>query len=284
VAWLPLGVLAWSAACSSPPPIPVERTIDVTGFEYAYQAPDSVDAGPTLVRFRNTGKVSHELIFLTLRPGTTVRDLAEAQKRDESFRPLVEGGSAVLFGEPNDDSSIPLFVEFEPGRDYVLWCDFTDGDGKPEHSRLGMFKAIHVRGGGAMPGTPRAPNEVVIDAADYTFTLPDTLAPGPTDFRMRNTGQQRHEAALSRLIPGATAAFLLAEEHKGNNVDSLFDGEDALLTSYPGDDNRIAMRVDLLPGRTYILACHFRDAPDKPSHLTLGMFKEIVVRQEAARR
>lgn len=38
------------------------------------------------------------------------------------------------------------------------------------------------------------------------------------------------------------------------------------------------MRVDLIAGRTYVLMCHFRDAADKPPHVTLGISREIVVR------
>lgn len=209
----------------------MERVVDVTAFEYAYQTPDSVDPGPALVQFRNKGKITHELIFLKLRQGATVSDLIDAHKRDETFRPFLDGNNAVLFAEPGDDSSIPLFVDFEPGRQYVLWCNFADGKDQPQHASLGMFKAIHVRRDAAAPGIAPAPNEVIVDASDYAFHLPDTLPAGLTDFRMRNTGQQRHEVAFSRLIPGASAAFLFAEGEKGNDVDSLFDGQDAILTA-----------------------------------------------------
>jgi hypothetical protein len=278
-----LAVCALSAACSEAPRPAVDRMVDVTGFEYAFQAPDSVDAGPALIQFRNKGRVRHELIFLKLRPGVTISELVAAHKREETFRPFLEGTNAVLFAEPDDDSSIPLFVDFEPGRQYALWCNFIDGTGQPQHASLGMFKVITVRGATPVPGTPRAPNEVVIDASDYAFHLPDTLPAGLTDFRMRNTGNQRHEASFSRLIPGVSGAFLFAEGQKGNNVDSLFDGQDAILTAYPGDVPHVAMRVDLIAGRRYVLVCFFRDAQDQPEHVELGMFKEIVVRDSVRR-
>jgi hypothetical protein len=268
-----------SACAGGETPPPVERVIDVTGFEYAFQAPDTVDPGAALVTFRNSGKITHELILLRLKKGASVSDLVEAHKRDETFRPFLDGNNAVLFGEPGDDSSIPLFVDFEPGRTYVLWCNFTDGEGKPQHSSLGMFKAIHVREGTAVAGAGPAPNELVIDASEYAFHLPDTVPAGITDIRIRNIGQQRHELAFDGLAPGISVAILLSELQKGGNPDSLFAGESAILTAYPGDSSNVsAMRVNLVAWRTYVIGCQFRDTPDARPHFELGMFKEIAVR------
>ena len=141
-----------------------------------------------------------------------------------------------------------------------------------------MFKVIHVPEGPASRSLPPATNTVVVDAGDYAFHLPDTLPAGLTDFRMQNTGQQRHEISLGHLAPGITAAYFLAEDAKGNAVDSLYDDDGSVLTAYPGDENRVAMRANLVAGRSYVLVCEFRDNPDAPRHVTKGMFKEIVVR------
>ncbi|MBC7897806.1 MAG: hypothetical protein H7066_20470 [Cytophagaceae bacterium] len=268
---LALGVLS---ACAERP---AERVLEVIGMEYAFQVPDSVDAGRTVVRLRNDGKVLHEMIVMKLQRGSTVKDLIDAQAAALTVRPFIEGGNAVLFAPPAKTGDGELVVNFEPGRDYVLWCNFTDGEGKPQHATLGMFKRIHVRD--ASPASAALGAQVVnVDAGDYAFRLPDTLPAGLTEFRMQNTGAQRHEISFARIKRGATASFFMSEYLQKRNIDSLYDNDGAILTAYAGDTNRFAMRAQLESGRSYILLCEFQDTPDSPVHATLGMFKEIVVR------
>lgn len=255
----------------------VERVLEVTGTEYAFQAPDSVDAGRTVIRLRNEGKVLHEMIVSKLRRGSTVKDLADAQAADVTVRPFIEPGTAVVFAAAGKTGDGELVVDFEPGRDYVLWCNFTDGDGKPQHSTLGMYKRIHVRDASAASTTLPA-QVVIVDAGDYAFRLPDTLPAGLTEFRMRNTGAHRHEISFGRIKAGATARFFMSEYLQKRNIDSLYDNDGSILVAYAGDTNQFAMRARLEAGRSYVLLCEFQDAPDAPMHVTLGMFKEIVVR------
>jgi hypothetical protein len=255
------------------------REIEVVASDYAFQAPDTVDAGPTLVHLRNVGKVRHEMILVQLEQGATAAQLLDAQRRDETVRPFVDGGNAVLFAAPGRRNGASLEVNFEAGRDYLLVCNFADGEGKPLHFTLGMFKPIHVRGdGGALAAADTTAQDVIVDAMDYAFRVPDTLPAGPTSFRMRNLGKVRHEVAVGLLAPGATVRQFLEKLKKGEDVDPLFEGSDALLTARAGEENELALYFDLLPGRRYLVACEFRDGPDAPPHLELGMFKELVVR------
>lgn len=270
--FLVLGILA---GCAKEPH--AERVIEVTGMEYAFRAPDSVDAGRAVIRLRNEGKVLHEMIVMKLQRGKTVKDLADAQAANTTVRGLIEGGNAVLFAGAGDLGDGELVVDFEPGRDYVLWCNFTDGDGKPQHSTLGMFKQIHVREVQAAASVAVSP-VVMVAAGDYAFTLPDTLAAGPVEFRLRNVGMQRHEISFARIKAGATAKYFIAQYLARQNIDSLYDNDGAVLVSWAGDTNQVSIRAHLEAGRTYLLLCEFQDAPDAPQHIALGMFKEIVVR------
>ena len=226
--------LMFVAACARQPKSPVVLVID--GMEYAFQAPDTVDPGPTVLQLRNTGSVRHEVIVLKLRTTATVNDLVSAQARDETMRPYIEGGSAVAFADPGTTGSAELVVDFDPGRDYVLWCNFRDADGKPTHSTLGMFKRIHVRAASApAPAPVIAARQVLIDGADYAFRVADTIAAGPADIRFRNIGRQRHELAFSRIKAGTSAEFFFSEMNANHDVDSLFDDDGAILTVYGGD-------------------------------------------------
>ena len=273
-----LAVLLMAApGCAAPSPTH-EVTIDIVADDYVFVAPDTVAPGRTVLRLTNQGKVPHEVIVMKLRPGASVADLFAAQQRDESFRSLVEGGNAVLFAQPGATGDGRLAVYLEPGRDYALWCNFQDGEGMPAHSTMGMFKQIHVDDSGdAVAGAPPA-RRVVVDVDDYVFRLPDTLAAGVADFAMVNSGEQRHEVAFGRLTPGTTTAFFFDEYLKGNAVDSLYDDDGAILTSYGGDPNDFTVRIELMAGRSYVLVCEFSDTPEAPIHAKMGMFKGFVVR------
>lgn len=272
-----VAILIGSTACATSTSTP-ERVIDIVANEYAFLAPDTVAAGPAVLRLTNHGKVRHEMIFMKLRPGVSVADLMAAQQRDDTFRPSLEGGNAVLFAPEGATGDGQLAVTLEPGRDYALWCNFRDGKDTPQHSMLGMYKQIHVAGRTSSDSTTNAAvRTVVIDVGDYFFRVADTLAAGTVDLRMTNAGKQRHEVSFGRLKAGASPAFFYAEYLKDHDIDSLYDDDGAILTSYSGDQNNFAMRVQLLPGRSYVLLCEFSDTPTAAVHAKMGMFKGIVV-------
>jgi hypothetical protein len=269
-----LGIAA--TACSAPSPAD-QRIIDIVALDYAFQAPDTVQPGPALLRLTNRGAVAHEVIVMKLRPGVSVAQLYAAQQRDESFRPSLDGGVAVLFANPGTTGDGRLVVNLEAGRDYALWCNFQDDDEAPRHSELGMFKQIHVGGAHAELGTKPA-RKVVVDASDYAFRVADTLSSGVTDFVLTNSGQQRHEISFARMPVGVSPAVFVDEYMKGNDVDSLYDDDGAVLTAYGGEGNEFAVRIDLLAGRSYLLLCELSDTPDAPPHAMMGMFKGLEVR------
>ena len=271
-------VLLTSVAACADPSSPRGRVIEVVASDYAFVAPDTVAPGPAELRLTNHGRVRHEMIVMKLRRGATAGDLLAAQQRGETFRPNLDGGSAVLFAQPGATGDGRLGVDFEPGRDYVLWCNFQDADSLPRHSAMGMFRQIHVAAS-ARTLAPRAPaRRVTVDAGDYAFRVADTLDAGETEVVMANSGKQRHELAFGRLKAGTTAAGFYAEYLKGGNVDALYDDDGAILTAYGGDPNAFAIRVDLVAGRTYVLLCEFSDSPGTRPHAEMGMFKGIVVR------
>lgn len=264
-----------------------DASLEVVGTEYAFQAPDSVAPGRTVVRFRNLGRVVHELVVMKLKPGVSFVSLVALRGQREGFRKFLDGGSAVLFAPPAKLGDGALVVDFEPGREYAVWCNFRDGEGKPMHSAMGMYRRIRVGASktavvAEAPSAPRARDvkvrEVVVLAGDYRFAVADTMSAGPVELRIRNVGRMRHEVAFGRLKAGVAASFFLEQMRRGLDVDSLYDDDGAIVTAYPDDDNRVAIRADLRRGHEYIILCEFRDHPDAPTHLELGMAKGIVVR------
>ncbi|MGE3618014.1 MAG: hypothetical protein AB7L66_19245, partial [Gemmatimonadales bacterium] len=118
---------------------------------------------------------------------------------------------------------------------------------------------------------------LAVELGDYAFRVADTVTAGWVDVRVTNIGRQRHELALSLLKPGVDGAFFYAQVLKGANVDSLYDDDGAILTAYPGGGNLFGIRVELLPGRAYVLECTFKDSDTAPPHNKLGMFKALTV-------
>lgn len=285
-AWLALAGVA--AACGAEPKrvaaAAPDAVLEVVATEYAFQAPDSVAPGRTVLRLKNLGRVVHELIVMKLKPGVPMDSLVALRGKREGFRTFIDGGSAVLFAPPGEVGDGELVVDFEPGRDYALWCNFRDGEGKPMHSALGMYRRIRVpatrpAAAPARPATVTAPvREVVVLAGDYRFAVADTLDAGTVELRIRNVGRMRHEVAFGRLKAGVSARTFLEEMRKGADIDAFYDDDGAIVTAYPDDDNRTAIRAELRAGHEYVILCEFRDAPGQPSHVELGMAKGIVVR------
>jgi len=138
-----LGLLA---SCGRPaPPVP-PAAVHIVGTDYAFVAPDSLRAGPTVITFENRGAQRHELLVARLKAGVTPRQFADSLARGASVRPLRATGGAVLFAEPGKRNDVvSLHLDFKPGEQWAIWCQFADSAGAPKHQTLGMFKLVAVK-------------------------------------------------------------------------------------------------------------------------------------------
>ncbi len=113
---------------------------------------------------------------------------------------------------------------------------------------------------------------VRVELDEYEIAAePETVRGPDIVLRVRNVGQEDHEALVVRLEDGAAAADLLQpgpELPDGITV----SGEIIVLAGEEAD----LVLVDLAPG-TYALVCLFPDETGTP-HLALGMEAEITVR------
>jgi hypothetical protein len=123
-------------------------------------------------------------------------------------------------------------------------------------------------------------NEVTVTGSDYAFGVPRTLPPGPTAFSFENTGQVPHEMILVRLREGVSLPQLMEAAEGGQDPQEFTEGGVAILIASPGETTGSRTLVDLLPGRSYALVCNFRDGPDQPPHIALGMVAPIEVSAE----
>jgi hypothetical protein len=119
--------------------------------------------------------------------------------------------------------------------------------------------------------------EITIIGTDYLFTVPASVKLGLTAFSFENRGRERHEMSLVRLKSGITVDSVLSV-HRGPNRRALMDvNTGGILFADAGQRTVDQLLVRLAPGRTYLLICNLRDAPDQPEHTALGMFAGFTV-------
>jgi hypothetical protein len=123
-----------------------------------------------------------------------------------------------------------------------------------------------------------ASHDVTIVAHEYAFAVPATVPAGVTTFHFVNRGRVTHEVQLFRFNPGVSAAAATRYLASGHVPDSVSDASGSVLIAAAGDSVREGVTVRLVAGERYALMCQFRDAPDKPRHSSLGMFRLLEVR------
>jgi hypothetical protein len=126
------------------------QTIRIVGTDYAFAAPDTVNAGPSAFQFVNHGAKGHEIAVVLARPGTTAAKIVATANAGLPTPRLGEAYSdgpalGALFGAPGGSSRATLVTSLERGRVYVIVCTFRDSPTTPQHAALGMFHVIHVR-------------------------------------------------------------------------------------------------------------------------------------------
>ena len=118
------------------------RAVTVIGLDYAFQAPDTLPAGPATLSFHNRGTVRHELLFFLLNEGRSLGEFLRStlEERMSQGHPV-----GAIFAEPGQRAGAQLVVDLAPGRSYLLLCVIRDAPDKPPHVALGMAKALVVK-------------------------------------------------------------------------------------------------------------------------------------------
>ena len=121
----------------------------------------------------------------------------------------------------------------------------------------------------------KKPTEIDVVANDYSFLpLPASISAGPTIFTFVNNGKVMHEVNIARLKSDATVEeFTKADALRRRE---LIERSVGILIGGPGNrpDGRIL--VNLLKGSRYVAYCQFKDTPDAPAHLMLGMYTSFI--------
>jgi hypothetical protein len=239
----------------------------VRAADFSFEAPDSITAGLTTIRFSNKGPSPHHVELIKLEQGKTLQDFLTALKA---------GGPppawASMIGGPNDpesgDSSTAI-ITLDPGS-YAIICLIPGVDGVP-HVMKGMAHLITVTGPART--TPEPTADVQVKLSDYDFQFSQPLTAGHHLIRVENVAQQVHELVLVRLESGKKVEDVAAWAAKmiGPPPGAIHGGTSGIM---PG--GHLFIETDLPPG-DYGLICFFPDMHDGKPHLAHGMMKTIKV-------
>jgi uncharacterized cupredoxin-like copper-binding protein len=277
---LALALVAALAATPTPPAAPEAsapvRTLTITARDYAFDAPDTVMAGRTLVRLANRGPELHHAFLIRLEGGRTMADLVAALKA---------GGPPPAWahdvGGPNTPApggASAAVVTLTPGN-YALLCMIPSADGTP-HVMKGMSRPLTVVAArtaiptaGDRAATVRDP-DVTMRLTDYAFTVSKPLTAGSHVVRVSNGAKQPHEVFIAKLAPGRTVKDLAVwiEKMQGPPPGMPIGGTASMAS---GESNDVLL--DLTPGE-YGLYCFVPDAKDGKPHVAHGMLRQITVR------
>jgi len=248
------------------------RVVTVKTMDFAFEIPDTIQAGATTFRIENVGKELHHVWIVKLAKGKTASDyFTEMDAAMKGAGPFPTW--AIDLGGPN--ASVPGLgaegtLTLEPGQ-YVMLCHIPSPDGKP-HSMKGMIKPFTVVPSAQPAAEPTA--DVTMTLSDYDFVLSAPIAAGRRTIRMVNGAAQPHEAFIARLAPGKTAqdAMAFLEKMSGEPPIIPIGGATGLAKG-----RAMSFAADFTPGQ-YVLLCFVPDAKDGKPHVAHGMVKTIEVK------
>lgn len=259
------------------------RVVTITARDYAFEAPDSVEAGYVTLRLLSRGKELHHVQMVRLDEGHTLKDLFEAMKQPGAKPPkwMVEVGGP---NAPVPGGEAAASLTLVPTR-YALICFIPSPDGTP-HIMKGMAKEIVVvPARSAAAKAAKAPNAAkvpitTVTLSDYDFTLSSPLLAGEQTLRFVNNAAQHHEMFIAALAPGKKAIELAqwAEKQEGPPPGMPVGGITGIDR---GESNDIALKLE--PGE-YALICFLPDFKDGKPHFVYGMIKQITVAPRVAKK
>lgn len=263
---LAVALLLTASGCAQPA---VANTVTYVGTDFAFEGPETIPAGLTSIGIDNRGAEPHQVVMVRLEEGKTIEDImAEAEESENGLPQSVvfEGGPvAAMPGQV-----VTTTVVLEPGN-YVIVCEIPSPDGKP-HSDKGMVMPLTVTDAeGPVAALP--PADETVELSEYNVDSPAFTA-GTHAIRLRNTGEEVHEALLVKLDEGKTAMDFAAAFEPGappgpppGSVVGGVGGMD------PGKSAQFEATFE--PG-SYAWLC-FYPAPDGMPHLAKGMVMEFTV-------
>lgn len=136
-----VALLAALAACHPAPP----QTVEIVATNYAFQAPRTVAAGPTLFQLVNRGTVNHEVQIYRFRAGISADSGLKLLAGGAYPDSLTEPGGSVLVANAGTTTSERIYLDLKRGETYAFECAFRDSLTAPRHNTMGMIATFEVQ-------------------------------------------------------------------------------------------------------------------------------------------
>ena len=245
-------------------------TLTFTAEEYAFTGPEQVDAGWQTVRLVNHGREIHQIQFLELQSGKTIRDLRQALAGQTPILPSwLRRHGGVNSVAPGSEASI--LIKLDPGN-YVLLCGIPDAAGQP-HAMKGMVSPLRVNRA-ALSDLPQE-SDTTVYLKEFYFSVTSPLRPGNRILRVVNEGTQAHELTVIRLAEGSSVQDILTNYRTGGSLSPAGIEVGGLTGLDPGHEAFVYL--DLQPGR-YAFICFLADPITLSPHFARGMWMDLHVR------
>jgi plastocyanin len=250
--------------------------VNVSGGDYSFESPETLETGYQTLTFTNTGKELHHLQLVRLNDGVTLEQFQAAMPQGEAaMMPLVELVGGVGLVVPGQTATATVHLE-KPGI-YVELCFVPDANGVP-HLALGMVKPIEVVASSVTTEAPKA--DLVVDMHDFAFTIPGELNAGTQTWEVVNHGEQPHELMLGKIQEGKTLEDVMAYLQTGQFGPDLpldlMGGAQGMSTGHS-----TFVTYDLEPGN-YVALCFIPDPKTGLPHLALGMISHFTAVEKTA--
>jgi plastocyanin len=252
--------------------------VAISGSDYAFESPETLETGYQTLTFTNTGKELHHLQLARLNDGVTLEQFQAAMQEGESAAfPLLEFVGGVGMVAPGQTATATVKLE-EPGT-YLELCFVPDANGVP-HLALGMIKPIEVVAAAAMTEAPKA--DLVVNMVDFAFTLPAEVPAGQQTWEVVNHGEQPHELGLGKIKEGKTLddvmVWLQTGEFGPDMPLDFLSGAQGMAKGYSN-----FVEFDLRPGE-YVALCVIPDPETGLPHFALGMVSHFTVIEKTSLR
>jgi len=265
----PLALLSLSCKPKSPA-APASSVITVTGSDYKFAGPDTVNAGLVTFRLTNTGKEPHQMVVFRIDSGKTMADVQAMMMKPDApvpgFLAFPIGVSVIV---PGDTGNATATL---PAGQYVMACFIASPDGSP-HLAKGMVHPFVVVANTTAPAAePTA--DITITEKDYDWTFSAPLTAGTHTIRVENAGPQVHEISLNQLAPGKTLKDFQAWMMGG--MKGAAPAKPVGGVTGPDVGGHQFFTATFTAGK-YILVCFVPDKANGKPHALHGMVKGITV-------
>ena len=146
------------------------------GLDYAFESPDTIEAGLVTLEFENLGKEDHHLQIARIADGVSFEEfMTKLQTEGEAAYALLQAVGGVGILQPGVSQSVT--VNLQKLGLYIALCIIPNSDGVP-HLALGMIKPIEVVETKYTnnPETPHA--DLKVHMLDFGYDLPSQIEAG----------------------------------------------------------------------------------------------------------